>query len=271
MINYQHFLVEIQNGIAEVKINRPDKANAFNKGCWEEMQAIFVALNLDEKVRVVILSGEGKHFTAGIDLELLMSVSQLQSVSCQGRRGEQIRNLVKMLQAPINAIENCCKPVMAAIDGGCIGGGVDIVSACDMRYCTENAFFTIKEIDMGMVADLGTLQRLPKIIAPGMAAEMAYTGRKVYGKEAQNIGLVNQVYADKASMMTAVLELAAQIAAKSPLSIRGTKAMLQYSRDHSVQDGLNYIATWNAGMILSNDLMEAFQASMEKRTPKFKD
>jgi enoyl-CoA hydratase len=271
MADYQYFLVELTDGIAKVTINRPDKANAFNQGCWEEMQSIFENLHLDEKARVIILTGEGKHFTAGIDLELLMSVSQLQSVACQGRRGEQIRNLVKMLQAPINAIENCSKPVMAAIDGGCIGGGVDIISACDMRYCTENSFFTIKEIDMGMVADLGTLQRLPKIIAPGMAAEMAFTGRKVMGAEAKTIGLVNQVYADKTAMMTAVLDIAAQIASKSPLSIRGTKTMLQYSRDHSVQDGLNYIATWNAGMILSNDLMEAFQASMERRNPKFKD
>ena len=271
MTAYKNFDVAINEGIANVKINRPDKANAFNQLGWEEMKAIFESLDADNNVRVVVLSGEGKHFTAGIDLELLMSVSQLQSKTCQGRRGEEIRKLVKMLQAPINAIEQCRKPVMAAIDGGCIGGGVDIVAACDMRYCTENAFFTIKEIDMGMVADLGTLQRLPKIIAPGMAAEMAYTGRKVFGAEAKSIGLVNQVYATKEEMLEGVNKLAAIIAAKSPLSIRGTKEMLLYSRDHSVQDGLNYISTWNAGMLLSTDLMEAFQASMERRKPVFKE
>jgi enoyl-CoA hydratase len=140
-----------------------------------------------------------------------------------------------------------------------------------MRYCSEDAFFTIKEIDMGMVADLGTLQRLPKIISPGMVSEMAYTGRKVTGPEAERIGLVNRCFATRESMMEGVMETASLIAGKSPVSIRGTKEMLRYTRDHSVEDSLNYMSAWNAGMLLSEDLMEAFRATMEKRKPEFGD
>jgi enoyl-CoA hydratase len=191
-MNSKHFKVKIENKIAQVSFNRPEKANALHMDAWIEMQTIFEALSLVDDVRVIILSGEGNHFCAGIDLELLMSIGRFQEVACPGKRSEKIRRLIQTLQQTITAIEKCSKPVLAAIHNGCIGGGVDIATACDMRYCTEDAYFTIKEIDLGMVADLGTLQRLPKIIFPGMAAEMAYTGRKVFGSEARNIGLVNQ-------------------------------------------------------------------------------
>ena len=179
--------------------------------------------------------------------------------------------MVFALQAPINAIEQCSKPVLAAIHKGCIGGGLDVVSACDMRYCTQDAYFTIKEIDKGMVADLGTLQRLPQRIGEGQVREMAYTGRHVLGEEAKSLGIVNRIYADKTEMMTGVMELAKQIASKSPVSIRGTKQVLNYTRDHSVRDGLEYIANWNAGMLLSEDLFTAFQAKLSKKTPEFRD
>jgi enoyl-CoA hydratase len=238
---------------------------------WIEMQSIFETLSQADDVRVIILSGEGKHFCAGIDLELLMSVSEFQDIECSAKRSEKIRGFILTLQQSITAIEKCSKPVLAAIHNGCIGGGVDIATACDMRYCTEDAYFTIKEIDLGMVADIGTLQRLPKIISPGMAAEMAYTGRKVSGLEAKKMGLVNQCYDSKKTLLEGVMEIATTIASKSPVSIRGTKHVLQYSRDHSVDDALNYVATWNAAMLLSTDLTEAFKATIEKRPPKFDD
>lgn len=270
-MKYNHFKVDINSKIAQVAFNRPEKSNALHMEAWIEMQQIFEALSVADEVRIIVLQGEGKHFCAGIDLDLLMSLARLQEMSCSGRRSEKVRGLVKTLQMAVSAIEKCAKPVLAAIHQGCIGGGVDIVSACDMRYCSEDAFFTIKEIDLGMVADVGTLQRLPKIISPGLAAEMAYTGRKVFGAEAKSIGLVNQCYASRESLMEGVMEIATTIASKSPLSIRGTKEVLRYTRDHSVDDALNYMSTWNAGMLISEDLTEAFKATMEKRSPRFKD
>ena len=159
--------------------------------------------------------------------------------------------------------------MLAAVHNGCIGGGINIVSACDMRYCTEDAYFTIKEIDLGIVADIGALQRMPTIIHPGIMAELAYTGRNFYGKEAKEIGFVNNIWENKKEMMEGVIEMANLIASKSPMVVQGIKENLLYKRDHSVNDSLTYIANYNAGMLLSNDLMEAFQAYIQKRAPKF--
>lgn len=267
-MNFETFDLKIEDYIAYLTFNRPERANALNQKAWDEMKAIFEQLDEDDNVRVIILSGNGKHFCAGIDLELLMNVAQF-GQKCEGRKREKLRKKVFELQAPINAIEQCRKPVLAAIHGGCIGGGVDIVTACDMRYCTDDAYFCIKEIDMGMVADLGTLQRLPKIIPSGIAREMAFTGRNVAGKEAKAIGLANRSFENQHLMLEEVKKIAQVIAAKSPLSIRGTKVILNHTRDHSVADGLDYMATWNAAMLLSDDLMEAFQAKMQKREASF--
>ncbi|MFN3380325.1 MAG: crotonase/enoyl-CoA hydratase family protein [Runella zeae] len=268
-MNFETFQLNIESHLAHVTFNRPERANALNQKAWDEMKSIFEYLDENEDVRVIILSGAGKHFCAGIDLELLMNVAQF-SQKCEGRKREQLRKKILDLQAPINAIEQCSKPVIAAIHGGCIGAGVDIASACDMRYAVSDAFFTIKEIDMGMVADLGTLQRLPKIIAPGIAREMAFTGRNVSGQEAERIGLVNRSFETSDAMNAEILNIAQLIASKSPLAIRGTKNVMNYSRDHSVGEGLEYIANWNAAMLLSDDLTEAFQAKIQKREATFK-
>ena len=168
-------------------------------------------------------------------------------------------------------MDNCRKPVIAAIQGYCIGGAIDLIAACDMRYSTLDAQFSIKEIDMGMAADVGTLQRLPRIIGDGMMRELAYTGRNVDGQEAKAIGLVNQTYTDQPSLMGGVFALAADIAAKSPVAIRATKEMIRYMRDHRVDDGLEYIATWNAAMLQSADLKVAMAAHMSKQKPDFAD
>ena len=269
--SYQTFRIQVSRHVAQVAINRPEKANALDQGAWHELRLLFESLDALPDVRVIILSGEGRHFCSGIDLSLLMNITDRSNNSCEGRTRERLRKSILDLQSSIRAIEKCRKPVLAAIHGGCIGGGVDLISGCDMRYCTDDALFTIKEIDVGMVADLGTLQRLPKLVGEGMVRELAYTGRNVSGKEAREIGLVNRTYVDRDTMMADVQQLAAQIAAKSPLSIRGTKEMLNYARDHSVEDGLNYIATWNAAMLLSTDLNEAVQAKLQKREARFED
>lgn len=270
-MEFETFEYKVEDHIAHVVLNRPEKVNALNEKSWKELQAIFELIDATPEVRVAVLSGNGKLFCAGIDLELLMSVKQVENIDCPGRRSERIMEFVKELQAPVNAIENCSKPVIAAVHNGCIGGGLDIIAACDMRYCTEDAYFTIKEIDMGMVADLGTLQRLPKFVRPAVVAEMAYTGRKVKAVEAKEIGLVNDHFTDKETMLDEVKKLAAMIASKSPLSIRGTKEVLRHTQDHSVADGLHHMSVWNAAMLMSDDLNQAFMAAMTKQPPTFKD
>ncbi|MGB0864164.1 MAG: crotonase/enoyl-CoA hydratase family protein [Saprospiraceae bacterium] len=269
-MNYESFKVEIANHIATVSFNRPSKSNSLHAEAWVEMKRIFEEMDDNPEVRVVILAGEGKHFCAGIDLSMLMGVMQFDT-DCEGRKREAIKRFIIKLQDSITAIEKCRKPVLAAIHKACIGGGVDIVTACDMRYCTDDAYFSIKEVDLGLVADIGTLQRLPTIINPAIVRELAYTGRNVAGKEAEKIGLANQSFDTQEAMMAYVKEIAASIASKSPLVIRGTKEVLLYKRDHTVADSLNQVATWNAATLISNDIQEAFAAFMQKREGKYEN
>lgn len=270
-MNYTSYLLTIENHIATVSFNRPKKANSLHAEAWEELKAIFQHLHQTPEVRVIILRGEGKHFCAGIDLSMLMGLQQFQEISCAARKREKLRDFIFNLQAAITTIEDCRKPVLAAIHGACVGGGLDIISACDMRYCSSDAYFSIKEIDLGLVADIGSLQRLPKILPAGIVAEMAYTARNVEGAEAAEINLVNRCYSDQKTLLAEVQKLAEMIAAKSPVCTRGIKEILLYSRDHSVAESLNYMTAWNASMLLSDDLMEAFAAKVSKREPEFKD
>ncbi len=270
-MKYEFFKVTIENHIAEVKFNRPEKANSLHTPAWEEMAKIFQALDAELDARVIVLSGEGKNFCAGMDLETLMGIQKIGGISCEGRKREALRGFIFKLQDIITSIEKCRKPVLAAVHNACIGGALDIITTCDMRYCSADAYFSVKEIDLGLVADIGTMQRLPTILNPGMAAEMAYTGRNVMGPEAEKIGLVNSCFETKEAMYAHVMNIAATIASKSPLVVRGTKEMLLYKRDHTVNESLNYMTAWNASMLLSDDLMEAFQAFMEKRKPVFEN
>jgi enoyl-CoA hydratase/carnithine racemase len=263
--------LSLEDHIATVSLNRPDKANAMNLAMWDELRRAFQWIDATPDARVAVLQGEGKHFTAGIDLELLLALPAQIKSDCPARSREKLRNLILDLQDTLSSLERCRKPVLAAIHGACIGGGVDLIACADMRYCAADAHFSIKEIDIGMVADVGTLQRLPKLISPGLVRELALTGRLVEAGEAERCGLVNRAFADRDALQAGVRQLAATIAAKSPLAVRGTKEMLNYARDHSVADGLNYIATWNAAMLMSDDLGIAMQASRSRQAPVFPD
>lgn len=270
-MQFETLAVTLENNIAVVRLNRPDKANAMNLAMWNDIRSAFRWIDDTPDARVAILEGEGKNFTSGIDLAMMIGLGAQIQNDCEGRMREALRRIILDLQDTLSSLERCRKPVLAAIHGACIGGGIDLITCADMRYCSSDASFSIKEIDIGMVADVGTLQRLPKLIGDGMARELAYTARRIEAAEAREIGLVNRVFDTREAMREGVLEIAATIAAKSPLSIRGAKEMMNYARDHTVADGLNYIATWNAAMLMSDDLQKAMMASMSKQAPQFKN
>lgn len=270
MPDYQAFRFEIIDAIAHVHIDRPEKRNAMNAVFWSEIIEIFQAIDEDDSVRAVVLSGAGAHFSAGIDLALLASVAN-ELGDDVGRNARLLRRKILQMQASFNAVEACRKPVLAAVQGYCIGAGIDLIAACDLRYAASDAQFSIREVDMGMAADVGTLQRLPRIIGDGLLRELAYTGRSVDAAEAQAIGLVNRVWETPAELLEGVFALARQIAGKSPIAIAGTKHMLNYMRDHRVSDGLDYIATWNAAMLQSSDLRVAMAAGLSKTPARFDD
>lgn len=270
MSEYQAFNVELADNIAHVQINRPEKINSMNAAFWSEIVDIFEWIDNTDDVRAVVLSGAGKHFSSGIDLMLLASVANELGKDV-GRNARLLRRKILQMQASFNAVDSCRKPVLAAIQGYCIGGAIDLIAACDMRYAAQDAQFSIKEVDMGMAADVGTLQRLPRIIGDGLLRELAYTGRTFDAAEALSMGLVNRVWPDTASLHDGVMAIAREIAAKSPIAISGTKEMLSYMRDHRIDDGLEYVATWNAAMLQSTDLRVAIAAHMSKQKPVFED
>jgi enoyl-CoA hydratase len=263
--------VSVEEHIATVRLNRPDKMNAMNLQMWHDIRSAFQWVDATPEVRVAVLEGEGKAFTSGIDLQMMMGLGAQIQNDCDGRTRESLRRVILDLQDTLTSLERCRKPVLAAVHGACIGGGIDLITCADMRYCSADAWFSIKEIDIGMTADVGTLQRIPRLIGDGMARELAYTARKVDAAEAREMRLVNRVFDTPEALHAGVREIAAQIAAKAPLAIRGVKEMIGFARDHTVADGLNYNATWNAAMLMSADLQEAMMSNMAKRAPSFKD
>ena len=269
-MTYETLSLTVENHVAEVTLCRPDAFNTMNRAFWQEMVDLFDDLDRRGDIRAVIIASTGRHFTAGLDL--LDFGGDLTAADDEPTRlRERLRRTVFEMQESFNVIDRCRMPVLAAVQGGCIGGGIDLITACDMRYCTEDAFFTVHEINIAITADVGTLQRLPHVVPQGIAREMAYTGRRMPAAEAKEVGLVNRVFADHAALLEGVRAVAREIASKSPLAMTGTKEMLNYARDHTIADGLNYVATWNAAMLGSTDLMEAMQAQQQKRAPEFQD
>ncbi len=266
------FKVTIENNVAHIVLNRPEAFNAMPRPFWNELPKIVRDISDNAKARVIVISSTGKHFTAGMDISVF---TDGQSVTTSGgdqySRAESFRQFVLTLQGSFNCLDEARIPVIAAIQGGCIGAGVDMTSACDIRYATEDAFFQIAEINIGMTADVGTFPRLCKLIPEGWVRELAYSGRRLPAQRAKEIGLVNDVFATHEAMLEHVMALAREIATKAPVAVAGSKRMINHARDHSIADGLDYIATWQAGMFSPPHMMEAFAAKAQKRDPDFPD
>ena len=268
------FDVEITDHVGHIRLNRPEQLNSMVREFWTDLPDIVRGLDARGDVRAIVVSSTGRHFCAGMDLGVFTSGDTAITPGDSGEMGRiraRLRQTALMLQESFTAFERVRMPVLAAIQGGCIGGAVDMVTAADMRYASADAFFVIQEINIGMTADVGTLQRLPKIIPDGVARELAYTGRRMSAQRALEVGLINEIFPTHEELVVGVLEIAREIASKSPLAIWGTKEMLLYSRDHSVADGLNHIATWQTGMFQPSDMLEAFGAKAEGREPRFPD
>jgi enoyl-CoA hydratase len=266
---YRCFDVDVTDRVAHVRLSRPDELNTMTPDFWRELPEIVTGISDEASARVVVLSSTGKHFSAGMDLSVFMGGELGGADAEPGRRHARLRSNAKVLQWSFTALEKARVPVLAAVQGGVIGGAVDLVTACDLRYASADAFFCVQEINIGMTADVGTLQRIGKVVNEGFAREMAYTGRRYPAQRLHEVGLVQEVYPDQEALLAGVLETAKEIASKSPLAIWGTKVAMNYARDHSVDDSLDQIATWQAGMFQPADMMEAFTAKSEKRPAVF--
>src|SRR3954468_1434351 len=267
MMGSERIAVEVAGGIAHVELARPDKHNAMDQEMFAAIGDTFRTLGRDGAVRAILLSGRGRHFTAGLDLDY--ASKQFPPPADPGRAAEARLRHIEWLQDSFSALEAARAPVIAAIHGGCIGAGVDLATACDLRVASEDAFFQVAEVDVAIAADLGTLQRLGYLIPQGVLRELAYTGRRMGAGEAARLGLVNRLLPDRERAIEAAMEIARTIAAKSPLAVAGAKRSLNYSRGRPVEEGLRDVAAWNMATLATTDLGEAIRARLEKTEPKF--
>jgi enoyl-CoA hydratase/carnithine racemase len=265
----QRIEVSRDGGVAHVELARAEKFNAMDHAMFEAIGETFRSLGTDSAVRCILLSGRGRHFTAGLDLQY--AASQFPPSSDPGRAAESRLRHIRWLQDAFGAVEEARPPVVAAIHGGCIGAGVDLASACDILVASADAFFQVAEVDVAITADLGTLQRLTHLIPEGVVRELAFTGRRMDADEAARLSLVTRVEADREAAIAAGMALAQTIAAKSPLAVAGAKMSLNYSRGRTVEEGLRHVALWNAGALVSADLAAAIQGRISKQTPEFGD
>jgi len=268
--NYADFkavtVMKPSDHVINVELNRPEKMNAMNNVMWGEIGQVFRTIDKDPDCRVVILSAAGKMFTSGIDLsDLTQLASLVYGEEDIARKSLALFNKVGWYQDQFTEMERCKKPVICCIHSACVGGGVDLITATDIRLATRDAWFCVKEVDMGLAADVGTLQRLPKVIgSQSLVNDLCFTARKMKSEEAERCGLVSRLYDDRESMMNSALELAKNIASKSPVAVQGTKVNLVYSREHTVQEGLRNMITWNMAMLQSEDVMKSAMAAMDK-------
>ena len=268
MPSYEVLEIERQDHVATLWLANPERRNAMGPAFWDELPRAMQELGADEAVRVIVIAARGPHFTVGLDLKS-MGGPIAEGGSGAGARKRLLETIVR-LQRSISAVAQCEKPVLAAIHGYCIGGGIDLVTACDIRLAAADTIFSVRETRMAMVADVGTLQRLPGIVGRGHVAELAFTGDDFDAARARELAFVNHVCPDQERTLAAAREIASRIAANSPLAVTGTKRVLAYCADKSIEDGLTYVATWNAAFVASEDLQEAVSAFFEKRPPVFR-
>ena len=273
---FECFKIDIQDKIAHIILNRPEKMNSLPISFWSDLPKIINEIDHDALARVIVISSTGKHFSAGMDLSVFSDAENARNeenpkIDPGRKKGSFYKGLLK-LQETFNCIDNSRVPVLMAIQGGCIGGAVDFASACDMRYCTDDAFFCIQEINIGMTADVGTFPRLPYLLPMGLVKELAFTGRRMFSNEAKDCGLVNSVFTNYDEMMREVMQIAKEIAKKSPLAVWGSKEAINYTRGRTIEEGLNQIAMWQTGMYNPHvDMKEALGAQLEKKDPEFED
>ena len=268
--SYESVTIERTDTVAEVVLTGPGKGNAMGPAFFRELPEVFTELDRDDAVRAVVLRGKGGVFTYGLDLKAVApTLMPLLSAENLAKERTQLLRLIGEWQRAADLVERCTKPVIAAIAGPCIGGGIDIAAACDVRLCSRDARFSVREVKVAIVADLGSLQRLPRIIGHGHTRELAFTGKDIDAERALRIGLVNDVYDDEVALLAAARAMASEIAENPPLVVQGVKQVLSYGEERRILDGERYAAVWNAAFLASRDLAEAMAAFMEKRPPRF--
>lgn len=270
---YECFDVSVTQHIAHIVMNRPEKRNNMNRAFWDELPQIIEQLDAEANARVIVISSTGPHFCGGIDVSMFGAGDKPSGNEAHAKRQKGLKFLdtVKRMQHSFSVMEECRLPVLVAVQGGCIGGGIDMVTAADMRYATKDAFFTIYETKIGMTADVGTFPRIVKLMPEGLVRELAYTGRRMPADEAMSQGLINRVFDTQDDMLAGVMEIAREIARNAPLAVHGCKRAISYARDHSTQEGLDWIGLWNASMLHTDEIIEAMSARSEGREPDFAD
>ncbi len=269
---HECFNVSIEDKVAHIVLNRPQAMNAMNKAFWNELPRIVREIDRDALARVIVISSTGKHFSAGMDLSVFGSPGSVSNPDMNHYTAAEVfRSNISKIQSSFNALEEARIPVLIACQGGVIGGAMDMISAADIRWCTKDAFFCIQETNIAMTADVGTFPRLQRYVPEGWVKQMAYTGERLKADTAKDIHLVNEVFDTQEEMMEHVMGVAKEIARKDPLTVVGCKTLINYGRDHSTADTLDYIGVWNAGMMPHSHMKEAFTAMAEKREPVFPD
>ena len=273
---FECFNVTIEDGVAHLQLKRPEAMNSMVRAFWRELPEIINDIDDQAKARCIVISSTGKHFSAGMDLAVFTGGESPVAGAPAGKQdrfvaSEAARHGLRNLHKSFSCLDEVRIPVLVAVQGGCIGGAVDMISACDVRYATADAFFCIQEINIGMTADVGTFPRLCGLIPQGWVRELAYTGRRLTAARAREIGLVNEVFDSHEALLDYVMATAREIAAKAPLAVTGSKVMINYARDHSVADALDYIAVWQSGMFSGPHMAEAFAAKQARRDANFPD